>query len=134
MKRFLVPFLFSAVLAVSPCQALEWERTTAEITAKPGADAVFTTFSFQNTGAKTVRVLGITSTCGCTEAVANPNEIAPGQTGMIEVVFTIGERTGTQERQLTIQTDDAKTPTALTLRVTIPPRNGKPTPGSPNPR
>jgi hypothetical protein len=102
--------------------ALDWSNTTSSVKAKPGADAVMTSFKFVNHGKALVHVLGVQTSCGCTDATVNPNEIPPGESGTVEVLFTIGDRKGTQQREVFVQADDAPEPTKLTLTVEIPPR------------
>lgn len=120
MIRSIFRLALFGCLAAPGAHALDWQNTSVAVTAKPGADVVLTSFKFTNSGKSMVHVLGVTTSCGCTDATANPNDIPPGQSGAIEVLFTIGKRQGLQERDVLVQTSDAETPTKLTLRVTIP--------------
>lgn len=110
------------LLAVLPARALDWEKTA--ITLKPEKDAqvVRTRFEFKNTGAKPVRILGIRTSCSCTEADTPSSEIAPGASGTVFVLFTVGKRTGLQEKEILLFTDESSEAKKLTLRVELPER------------
>ena len=116
--------LFCAVLAAmlgcSFARALDWESTSATLVPTPGRDVVLATYRFTNHGKSIVHMLGVQTSCGCTDAVVNPTDVPVGGTGTVEVVFTIGRRTGHQVREVLVQSDDAKAPTKLTLTVDIP--------------
>ena len=96
----------------------------AETPSRPGADVVFVQFPFKNAGRRNVHILGIETSCGCTDAVPTTSEVAPGATGALQVVFTIRQGvSGLQEKAILVQTDDAKDRTRLVLRVKLqPPR------------
>jgi len=121
----------TAVVALAlPCaHALEWEKTLLDLKPQPGADVVLATYNFKNPRPASVHILGITTSCGCTEAQPSASEIRGGQSGSIQVVFTIGQRSGRQEKEILVQTDEAKEPVKLVLRVDLPPaRQGSATP------
>jgi hypothetical protein len=103
--------------------ALEWEQTVVSVTPKAGADVVLATFAFKNTSSTKVRVLGITTSCSCTEAQPSASEIPAGGSGQIEALFTIGQRHGPQEKEITVLTDESKTPIKLVLKVDLPAGN-----------
>ena len=100
--------------------ALDWQTTAATLKPTPGRDVVLATFHFVNHGKSVVHVLGVQTSCGCTDAVVNPNDVPAGAAGTVEVVFTLGNRTGHQVRDVFVQTDDVKAPQKLTLTVDIP--------------
>lgn len=114
-----------AALAVLPwARALEWEKTAVAITAERGAEVVRTRFEFKNPAKKTVHILEVRTFCGCTDASISSSDIAAGESGFVHVLFTIGPRTGVQEKELMVLTDDSPTPMKLKLTVTIPDRKG----------
>lgn len=112
--------MLAGLLGCSFARALDWESTSATLAPRPGRDVVLATYRFANHGKSVVHMLGIQTSCGCTDAVVNPTDVPVGGTGTVEVVFTIGRRTGHQVRDVFVQSDDAKTPTKLTLTVDIP--------------
>ena len=100
---------------------LKWENPTIEITAKPGSEEVTGAFRFVNAGSRPVTITSVQTTCGCTTAEPTKQTYAPGEAGEIRAIFTIGGRTGLQEKMITVATDaDSARPAGLMLRVTIP--------------
>lgn len=111
--------LIAAILAV-PARALEWDRKLIEMTPEKGAEVVRARFEYKNTGTKTVQILGVRTSCGCTEATTEASEVAPGASGTVHVLFTIGSRSGLQEKEITLLTSESNQPTRLTLKVQLP--------------
>lgn len=101
--------------------ALRWDQTDISIDAAPMVESVEGVFNFTNTSTEPVTIAGVHSSCGCTVPELKKNTYAPGETGTIRAVFTLGDRTGLQEKTVTVNTSapDA-TSTVLTLRVQIP--------------
>src|SRR6266496_2055129 len=63
----------------------------------------------------------VKTSCGCTAAQSQKEEVPAGEKGEITATFNIGERTGTQVKTVTVETDDpAQTSTVLTLKAVIP--------------
>lgn len=65
---------------------------------KPGVSVrdALARFTFKNVGGTRVKVLGVTSGCGCATPIVRPEVIEPGGTGVVEVKarpLTIGDRT-----------------------------------------
>ncbi|HEY0946172.1 MAG TPA: DUF1573 domain-containing protein [Opitutaceae bacterium] len=108
----------SPTFAASP---LQWTTRVAELTAKPGAASAEAVFPFKNTGQRPVKIVQVTATCGCTSATSTKEVVAPGETAEIRAVFTIGDRSGPQEKQISVLTDapDAERE-ELVLRLDIP--------------
>jgi hypothetical protein len=78
-------------------------------------------FKYQNTGSKPVRFKSVRTSCGCTAAQSQKEEVPPGEKGEITATFNIGERTGTQVKTVTVETDDPEhVTTVLTLKAVIP--------------
>ncbi len=119
-RRFLLT-VFSLILGVASARALEWEKTEIVTTPERGAEVVRARFEFKNTAKQRVRVLEVRTSCGCTEATPTASEFAPGESGTLWVLFTIGTRTGPQEKEIVVLSDDTKVPTRLVLKVNLPP-------------
>ncbi|WP_043589186.1 DUF1573 domain-containing protein [Geminisphaera colitermitum] len=118
-----------ALLAASPPPAaraaLEFPRTTQNLSiAALDAEAV-AVFPFKNTGQSPVTLTAIDSGCGCTTGTTAKKTYAPGETGHVRVIFTTGARMGAQSSVLIVRTDaadatgDAKD-IPLTVAVDIP--------------
>ena len=111
------------VLAVTaPARAaLTWENTTAELHPTLADKTAVAHFKYKNTGDKPVKILSVDASCGCTTAALEKNEVGPNETGEIAATFTIGNRTGVQNKKITVRTDAAPgDATILTLSATIP--------------
>jgi hypothetical protein len=77
-------------------------------------------FSFKNTGDHPVTITGARSSCGCTTAALTKSTYAPGESGEIAVVFHPAERTGLQEKYITVTTDEPnQPPTKLLFEINI---------------
>lgn len=110
--------LLSGVLAALPAHAtLEWEKKEFSTEVRRGTqEVVRTTFDFKNTGTKPVTILGVTTSCGCTTADPETSRVPAGGKSTIHALFTVGNRTGPQEKKITIATDD---PTAAQVVLTV---------------
>lgn len=117
----LLAALFST-LALSPAvQAkLEFEHPRLEVPVPAGAESVEALFRFRNTGTDTVEVTATRADCGCTVPQLDKYSLAPGESGTVKVVFTVGERTGRQEKRVYLETNDGRPPTELLLTAEIP--------------
>lgn len=115
----IVPIIF-CLTTVARAQ-LKFEQTAVEL--HPGftdANAV-AHFKYENTGSKPIHIASVQTSCGCTVASLKSNDVAPGDKGEITATLSIGNRTGTQHKTLTVMTDDPTQPqTILTLNAVIP--------------
>ena len=114
-----------STLSIFVCAAaqaeLKWEQTTIELHPTPGDEKAVGNFKYQNTGNNPVRFKSVRTSCGCTVAQTQKEEVEPGGNGEITATFNIGDRTGTQLKTVTVETDDpANSTTVLTLRAVIP--------------
>jgi len=103
--------IFLGVVAVSSSShgQLAWETTRRELRARPGDPSVETAFPFKNTGDVPVRIVRVTSSCGCTVAKPTRELIPPGAGGEVTAIFQIGYRTGLQQKTITVETEPAAT-------------------------
>ncbi len=119
--KCLTPFcLLFSVFAVVPAFALEWKAKESSVKAAPLQRTAETSFEFTNTSAKTVTILGVDTSCDCTEAAPNAQTYAPGASGRITARFHLGDRQGVFERMITITTDEAKEPVTLRVQLDVP--------------
>ena len=113
--------ILSIFLGASARAELKWDQTAIEL--HPGATdkTAVAHFKYQNNGDKPVHFASVKGSCSCTVAQPPKNDVAPGEKGEIVATFTIGDRTGTQTKNVTVQTDDPKNPVQLlTLTTFIP--------------
>src|SRR5207253_11401364 len=100
--------------------ALDWTTKERSIKAAPLQKTAETVFEFTNTGAKTVTILGVDTSCDCTEAAPSAQTIAPGANGRITARFHLGDRQGAFDRMITVTTDDAPEPVMLRVHLDVP--------------
>jgi hypothetical protein len=100
---------------------LKWEQTAIELHPAVSDKQAVAHFKYQNGGDQVVRFTSVKSSCGCTVAQPQKNDVAPGEKGEITATFNIGDRVGTQVKSVTVQTDDPAHPvTVLSLKAVIP--------------
>lgn len=118
-NRDLVLAALVLVLATS-ARALEWKKTELLLVAEPGAEFVRTKFEFTNTAKKSVHVLGVATSCGCTEAWPSTSDVPAGGSGALHVLFAVRQRSGLQENEIVVTTDESKEPMRLVLKIKLP--------------
>lgn len=117
--KALLGALFLSISTVAQAQ-LAWEKTELEINPPPGADSAVATFKYENKGAKPIHINAVRTSCGCTTAALAKNDVAPGEKGEIVATLKTGDRSGLQQKTVTVETDDPTTPkTILTLKAMI---------------
>ena len=118
-----VKVLVVALIAGLACAAhseLAWEQTQIELHPTVGDDTAIAHFKYQNKGDKPIAIKSVTTSCGCTAASAKQSA-EPGEKGEVTATFKIGDRTGVQQKAITVLTDDTTQPsTILSLKVVIP--------------
>lgn len=78
-------------------------------------------FEFTNTGISTLVISKVTPSCGCTGLVADEKkEYQPGETGKIKFTFNTEGRSGVNEKHITVESNDLKTPSkVITFKCNI---------------
>jgi hypothetical protein len=116
----LIAFTLSILLCFSARAELKWEQTQIELHPAVGDKEAVGHFKYKNTGDTPVRIKSVKTSCGCTAAQSQKEAIAPGGNGEVTATFKIGDRTGTQVKGVTVETDDAAHPTVeLVLKTVI---------------
>jgi hypothetical protein len=111
--------LFLGMSTVAQAQ-LAWEKTELDLNPAAGADAVVANFKYENKGTTPINIKAVRTSCGCTTAALAKNTVAPGEKGEIVATMKIGDRTGMQQKTVTVETDDPKAPsTVLTFKAMI---------------
>ncbi len=78
-------------------------------------------FKYENVGTTPVHFNAVRTSCGCTAAKPAKDDVAPGEKGEITATLQIGDRTGLQQKSVTVETNDPKSPsTILQLKANIP--------------
>ena len=121
MRTRIFAFTLSIFLCAIARAELKWEQTAVELHPTAGDKEAVGHFKYQNTGSQAVRFKSVHTSCGCTVAQSQKEEVPPGEKGEITATFKIGDRTGTQVKTVTVQTDDPiNATTVLTLKAVIP--------------
>ena len=123
-------FILSIFLWAAAQAELKWEQTAAELHPAVGDKQAIAHFKYENVGTTPVHFKSVHASCGCTAAQTQKDQVAPGEKGEVTATFNIGDRTGTQVKTVTVQTDDPdpkRATTVLTLTAVItPPLEFKP--------
>jgi hypothetical protein len=121
MKTHIFAFTLSIILCVAANAGLKWDQTAIELHPTATDKQAIGHFKYQNTGDKPVKFKSVKTSCGCTAAQTQKEEVPAGEKGEITATFNIGERTGTQVKTVTVETDDpVNVTTVLTLKAVIP--------------
>ncbi len=111
--------IFLSVCGTAMAQ-LKWDKLELEFHPSVEEEKTIADFTFKNEGDHPITIQSANTSCGCTVATPDKKTYSPGEEGKITAIFTHGNRTGTQEKVIVVQTDDSKNPTtALKLRVFI---------------
>lgn len=105
----------SIFLCASARAELKWEKTTVELHPAIGDKQAVGQFKYKNVGDKPVRILSVKTSCGCTTTALKKNDVAPGESGEITATFTIGNRTGMQQKSVNVTTDDPQNKTTVLM-------------------
>src|SRR6516165_5128293 len=121
MKTPILAFTLSLIMCVGAHAELKWEQTTVELHPAPNDKQAVGHFKYQNSGKTPVHFKSVHASCGCTTAQTQKDEVPAGEKGEITATFNIGDRTGTQIKTVTVETDEAANQkTVLTLKTVIP--------------
>lgn len=118
MRLLILAFVLAAPVFTARAE-LVWEKTEQSFKTVPGQVTVKTSYPFKNNGADPVTITGLKTSCGCTTATPSKLTYAPGESGTIDTVFSIGTRTGLQKKTIQVETSDHRSQ-ELFLTVTIP--------------
>lgn len=102
--------------------SLKWDQTQLSYETEIGQERVEAQFAFVNSSVHTVTVTNTSASCGCTVPSLDKTVYAPGESGVLKAIFTIGSRQGHQHKTISVETQaDGKPETyELTLDVEIP--------------
>ena len=73
-------------------------------------DKVSHVFVITNSGGDLLIIEHVQASCGCTAATPEKNELAPGESTNLEVVFNSAGRNGAQKKNITIKSNDPENP------------------------
>lgn len=100
--------------------ALDWQTRVIDARVAPLQAELSVRFPFVNRSGKPVAIRQIIPNCDCLEAASDRPSYAPGEAGYIQAVFTVGDRIGTYERAVMVETDEYPQPVRLLVKVDVP--------------
>jgi hypothetical protein len=101
--------------------SLVWETTAQEARADFGQEEVAFSFGFKNEGPTPITIESIDVSCDCTAASLDQRTYAPGESGVVEVLYRPDGQTGPQSKTVTVTTsEEPERPITLTLKVDVP--------------
>src|SRR5215470_9747784 len=121
MKTHILTFTLSFIFCLTARAELKWEQTSVELHPARGDKQAIGHFKYQNVGKTPVHFKSVHASCGCTAAQTQKDMVGPNEKGEITATFNIGDRTGTQIKTVSVETDEAANQkTVLTLKAIIP--------------
>jgi hypothetical protein len=104
------------------CAQFSWSQRSQEFNPSVTDTNVVVRFPFKNTGSQAVTISNVTSSCtDCTTADLVKRTYSTGESGEIVASFRFGERVGTHEKTIVVESNDPKEPKAeLKFKVNIP--------------
>ena len=123
MKKITLFVVVSLLCTLAPMAdaSLTWETTEADLHPSMSDKTAVAHFKYKNTGDKPVKITSVHPSCGCTTAALAKDTVAPNESGEITATFNIGDRSGVQQKTITVMTDEQPAqPTILRLKATIP--------------
>lgn len=135
MRRGVLPLLAIVGLACAMPSArasgrLDWDRTSIDVTAKPGEKVIHVDFPFRNAGDRPVTLVSVETSCRCTSAETSKRTYAPGEKDVMGVDVSLVGQDGLITKSVTVATDGPELqPVCLTVRIRIPdsaPAQGRP--------
>jgi hypothetical protein len=107
MKTPIFAFTLSMIMCLAARAELKWEQTSVDLHPAATDKQAVGHFKYQNVGTTPVHFKSVHASCGCTTAQSQKEEVPPGEKGEITATFNIGDRTGTQVKTVTVETDEA---------------------------
>jgi len=105
-RKLAAVLILTGVCLEARADALRWNRQRVDLVFQPEETQLATAFSFQNTGSAKVTIVSVEKSCSCLTPRLSKETFNPGETGSIEVVYEVGSRAGTQEKSITVTTDE----------------------------
>lgn len=101
LLRFLILFV-----ALPSFAGLKWEKKVAGVEPHPLQTSTTIDFIFTNTGDEVVKITDLRPGCGCISGKIEKKEYAPGESGVVNMTFDFGKRTGSHRKGLEVRTDE----------------------------
>lgn len=124
-RRVLLGLIAAALLAAGAASGRTEEQKTPRIRVEPEtfdfgkalpARTLRKEFTLSNFGDAALVIENVSTTCGCTAALASDTKLAPGSSTVLRVTLETRSYSGKLERQVLVRSNDPKTP-LLTVKV-----------------
>ena len=108
-------------LSLSAQAKLKWDSKLKELFPSLLDKKVVANYAFENVGEEPVKIMSVKPSCGCTTAELEKRIYQPGETGVINTTFELGEQSGLQMKAILVTTEGSELqPEILELLVHIP--------------
>ena len=102
--------------------AIQFEQLVYDFGKVTGFQVATGAFKFKNIGDAVLKLNQPTTSCGCAVAALKDDELNPGDTGEVNFTLDLGYTKSLLERQITVASNDPKTPQAvLTVKADYTP-------------
>jgi len=91
---------------------IDFERTSYDFGRTTGVHTVAAKINFTNIGDATLKLDKLSTSCGCTEATAEPDTLEPGQAGAISFTVTMTSRRSLIKSHIVVPSNDPINPEA----------------------
>jgi len=81
------------------------------------------TFKYKNTGTADLLIYDVYSTCGCTVPSFSKEPVSPGEEGKIEVLFDSANRSGLQNKTITLKLNTPAGEKSLWIKANVKSNN-----------
>lgn len=124
-RRVLLGLIAAALLAAGAASGRTEEQKTPRIRVEPEtfdfgkalpARTLRKEFTLSNFGDAALVIENVSTTCGCTAALASDTKLAPGSSTVLRVTLETRSYSGKLERQVLVRSNDPNTP-LLTVKV-----------------
>lgn len=100
---------------------LLWSTRIHEFEADFADEEIIADYEFTNTGQYSVKIVSVSTSCGCTTVKLDKDVYEPGEKGKITAIFKFNDRIGLQSELIKVETMEPEEQTVfLELRVRIP--------------
>ena len=134
-RRVLLGLIAAALLAAGAASGRTEEQKTPRIRVEPEtfdfgkalpAKTLRKEFTLSNFGDAELVIENVSTTCGCTAALASDTKLAPGSSTVLRVTLETRSYSGKLERQVLVRSNDPKTPLlTVTVSATVGAPAGK---------
>jgi hypothetical protein len=121
MKQISIAILFCTLASTGLSQPkISVDKTKIDMGVVYNGSVKKARVTIRNTGRDTLRILGVSTSCGCTAARQPKDFLKPGESDFVEVEFNSTGFRGQVEKHLEIQSNDPKNPRlGITLSVNV---------------